>query len=167
MASRRRTPGPAYKKGYSDGHLEGEDEGYTKGWNDCKDRLPHPRGGDSFAMREGRKRNPVRRRHRRRNPVNNKQLLYIGGGLAVAGVLWILYQQNQAPPQVLLPSGAPDTNPPAPPSNILALGADAVAFYQQCVVNGGSTTTCATQTATQYAGSAVSGVQSTLSSFGL
>ena len=109
----------------------------------------------------------MRRRHRRRNPVNNKQLLYIGGGLAVAGVLWILYQQNQAPPQVLLPSGAPDTNPPAPPSNILALGADAVAFYQQCVVNGGSTATCATQTATQYAGSAVSGVQSTLSSFGL
>jgi hypothetical protein len=106
------------------------------------------------------------RRRRRRNPISDKQLMYIGAGIAVLGVGYILWSQNQGPQQVVNAQGQPVAagSLPAAPSNILALGADAVAYYQQCVVSGGSTATCVAQTVAQYGAGAVSGVSNLISS---
>jgi hypothetical protein len=115
----------------------------------------------------------ARRRHRKkRNPLtlDNTTLLWVGGGLAVAGLAWIWWQ-NQGPPPVLNSSGQPvaPSALPVPPSNILALGADAVAFYQQCGVNGagtsaGTVAACTAATIAQFGSAAVTSAGSALTS---
>jgi hypothetical protein len=76
------------------------------------------------------------RKHRRRkNPVDPKTLMYVGGGLAVAGVLWILYQNSQN--QVVVT---------APPASTGTTNAGAVVSaltpYAQCIANGGNVISC-------------------------
>jgi hypothetical protein len=77
-----------------------------------------------------------RSRRRRRNPVDNKTLIYVGAGLAVLGVGWILYQQSQnAPPMVAAPAAGPA---PSLASQGIAVGS----AYAQCIAAGGNALTC-------------------------
>jgi hypothetical protein len=79
----------------------------------------------------------ARRKHRRRhrNPVNTQTLMYVGGGLAVAGVLWILYQNSQNQQiAVTVPTTSGGTNAGAIVSGLTP--------YAQCIANGGNVLSC-------------------------
>ena len=78
-----------------------------------------------------------RRRHRRRrNPIDNKTLIYVGAGLAVLGVGYILYQNSQANAAASTPALPASSG--SGPTNVVA----ALSPYEQCIANGGNVASC-------------------------
>jgi hypothetical protein len=78
-----------------------------------------------------------RNRRRRRNPIDNKTLIYVGAGLAVLGVGWILYQGSQNPQPQALPAG-----PPASGGSVAGQAVAVGSAYAQCIAAGGNALSC-------------------------
>jgi hypothetical protein len=78
-------------------------------------------------------------KRRRRNPVNNKTLMYVGAGIAVLGVGYILYQSSQANAGA---ASAPTLPATSPSGSVASTAIAAGSAYAQCIAAGGNALTC-------------------------